>query len=324
MKNGLIATIAIIAVLLIGSLIFYFKYPEARLNSNSDYISTDDSTGFNPSTSNSSSTSNIPTSSVPNNSGSYASVCGMTVMSQKIGEKVTIPFTVFGTIDNTRSKQIGCSWSMFEGESGTAELLVQVGGDWKRISKITIVPVKNWMSAGSSFSVDLEKDNSLITPQISKALIAGAPLRVHFYEEDPAGSGRSDQLNLDLVYGGESETVKVTFFTYDNQDNMDCGATRKMVQYAPKTTGVADASLKALFKNESLDRDSLIDSYNSVSIKNGIATVDFDNSALKYLDSAACMQASYKAPIEKTLKQFSNIKEVQYSIEGKIKNDWDA
>ena len=122
-----------------------------------------------------------------------------------------------------------------------------------------------------------------------------------------------------------------------------CAATSEVIRTIPKTLQVADASLRELFKgpNERERSQGMINNflpakgaptgtktigeyYKGVKIENGTAIVDFQSGALYYLNSAACMQESVKAPIEKTLKQFPTIKKVEYSIEGKVFTEWDA
>jgi spore germination protein GerM len=66
--------------------------------------------------------------------------------------------------------------------------------------------------------------------------------------------------------------------------------------------------------------------YLGVSIKKGVAIVNFKLGAEKYLhvSGAFCEQEQVLTPIIKTLKQFATIKSVDYAINGKIIKDWDA
>jgi spore germination protein GerM len=61
-----------------------------------------------------------------------------------------------------------------------------------------------------------------------------------------------------------------------------------------------------------------------VSIKKGVATVNFRHQAECYLQTTAFMQARTMNPIDATLKQFKTIKEVQYALNGKVITEWDA
>lgn len=66
--------------------------------------------------------------------------------------------------------------------------------------------------------------------------------------------------------------------------------------------------------------DDLID----VKAEGDTATVNFKQSALEVLNSAAARQMMAKQPIEKTLLQFPEIKNVKYAIDGKEFTEWDA
>lgn len=110
-----------------------------------------------------------------------------------------------------------------------------------------------------------------------------------------------------------------------------CGATEEIIRSIPKTVAVADAALRELFKgpttaekSRGLEMSAKLADYNSIIVRNGVATVDFKQSALVYLNGAACMQESVKGPIEQTLKQFPSIKSVNYSINGTVFTEWDA
>lgn len=120
--------------------------------------------------------------------------------------------------------------------------------------------------------------------------------------------------------GGQTLTVKL-YLRDEFQYQTDCGAVREVQREIPRTSRVADATLRLLFQEELKE---LIPSYRGVSISEGVALVDFASSSLSYLNSAACMQQSFKAPIEETLKQFSTVEEVQYSINGRVFDQWDA
>ena len=66
--------------------------------------------------------------------------------------------------------------------------------------------------------------------------------------------------------------------------------------------------------------------YRGVSIKDGVAVVNFRSGAEKHLHvlGPACRQEQVLTPIAETLKRFSTIKSVDYAINGKIIEEWDA
>ena len=126
------------------------------------------------------------------------------------------------------------------------------------------------------------------------------------------------------------------FFTNPNLPDYanDCGAGEFVKRKVPSTKQVANAALKLVFAGPSAEEKAkgmqsvapLGDYYLGVKIKNGVATVNFRRGAEKYLfvSGPICMQDTALAPISVTLKQFASVKSVDYAIEGKIIEDWDA
>ncbi len=93
------------------------------------------------------------------------------------------------------------------------------------------------------------------------------------------------------------------------------GITYPVLRKVEKTVRVADASLKVIFEE---NRPLIKSSYKGVSIKDGIATVDFAEGAGQYLQAVPEIRNSYAWPMERTLLQFPSVKEVKYSINGKV------
>jgi len=99
----------------------------------------------------------------------------------------------------------------------------------------------------------------------------------------------------------------------------DCSATYPVSYLVPKTTSVADASLRILFSKE-LARYGV---YKSVSIVNGVAKVmlqsDLDPKGNPIGALSSCESGHLMAVIRDTLTQYSTIKSVElYSPDGKI------
>ena len=112
-----------------------------------------------------------------------------------------------------------------------------------------------------------------------------------------------------------------------------CGAVESVTRKIPRTRRVADAALKQLFAGptkkekakgmEAVKRFAKY--YKGISIKKETAIVNFQAEAEdKFLSLTACEQEYFLTPIAKTLLQFKTIKSVEYAIEGKIIEEWDA
>lgn len=128
--------------------------------------------------------------------------------------------------------------------------------------------------------------------------------------------------------------IKV-YFTNPNLPNGNgCDTGEFVTRKIPRTTQVADEALRQLFAGPTAGEKakgmeaipSLSDYYIGLTIKKGIAIVNFRPGAEEYLHVSGpiCMQNQVLMPIKKTLKQFPSIKDVDYAINGKIIEEWDA
>ena len=124
------------------------------------------------------------------------------------------------------------------------------------------------------------------------------------------------------------------YFSNITKNYNDCGSVGVAYRKVRKTKNIADESLKLLFagptakeKAKGLERiKKLGNFYIGVTVKNHKAIVNFRRGAEKYLyvSGPICISQSVLAPIEKTLLQFKIIKTVDYAINGKIIEGWDA
>lgn len=121
--------------------------------------------------------------------------CGLLITSHDINSKASLikPIIVSGIVDNTNRQTLGCSWQMFEGQLGSAQAFVFVNNAWKSISKQTPVPVANWMTDKTTFSVELRINTGTMN------IAAGTPVKVVFTEENPAAINPSKTYTLPLV-----------------------------------------------------------------------------------------------------------------------------
>lgn len=145
------------------------------------------------------------------------------------------------------------------------------------------------------------------------------------------------QVFVSAAYGQAKKTIDVKLY-FSNPKlpayETDCAAGTFVTRAISPTKKTADAALKLLFAGPTDDEkakgmeglSSLGDFYIGVTIKNRKAIVNFRTGAEKYLyvSGPLCMQESVLTPIEKTLKQFSSVKGVDYAIDGKIIEEWDA
>ena len=246
--------------------------------------------------------------------------CGFFVTSPSPNEKVSFPLTIKGAVDNSSRQSKGCSWQMFEGQAGVAQLYFKDTNKWQKLGGSKPVPVENWMSTSTIFSVVLNFSNEGI------GLPAGTLLKVVFTEENASGMPPVDTFELPLIFSGISATtspelMSLTLYVQNKEiaQKSDCGVTKKVIYQVPKTTAVADASLKILFGNEL----SQYGVYKSVSISNGVAKVmlasDIMPSGFPISALSSCQISHLTSVLKDTLTQYSTIKSVElYSQKGKI------
>lgn len=115
--------------------------------------------------------------------------------------------------------------------------------------------------------------------------------------------------------------------TVYNPEMLDCSLVYEVKREVPYTKSVASVALAELIKGPTADEK--INGYlsvipegtkiNLIKIENGILFVDFN----KEVESGggSCSFASRLSSLNKTLKQFSTVKEIKYSVEGNSNQD---
>lgn len=141
-----------------------------------------------------------------------------------------------------------------------------------------------------------------------------------------------------LVACTPSETKGIQLYYYSLRD-LNAATFDQPVIVARTVTyrgDIAQAAVWELLKGPSRDEARRLNARTSqdlsalgplligVTVDGDTATVNFKKEALAILNSAAARQMMAKAPIEKTLLQFPEIKKVQYAIDGEVFTEWDA
>ncbi len=132
-------------------------------------------------TTNATDTSTTETSATTTAEENTNGKCGFYVTSPEINSKAVFPLTVTGMVDNTNREALGCSWQMFEGQAGIAELYFNYNNEgWKPVGTSSSIIVENWMSEKTSFKTILNFNNAGI------GLPPNTPMKIVFTEENPA------------------------------------------------------------------------------------------------------------------------------------------
>jgi spore germination protein GerM len=150
-----------------------------------------------------------------------------------------------------------------------------------------------------------------------------------------------------LAQTGGTIKIKLYFAKADPDADNEVYAVERTIK---KTARVAEAALRELLKGVSEEdrKKGLASSYEvgdivtgreecasgkikplrtyliGVTIRRGVAIVNFRPEAECYLQSAAFAMARVMNPIDATLKQFKTIKRIEYALNGKIITEWDA
>ncbi len=118
-----------------------------------------------------------------------------------------------------------------------------------------------------------------------------------------------------------TEMMPVTLYIQNKEAaaTTDCGITQKVTQQVPKTSAIADASLKYLFKGE-LKQYGV---YDSVTIANGVATVNLKSDTTpggtKIGSLSSCEVRHLQSVVADTLTQYKTVQSVVFmSPQGKI------
>lgn len=127
----------------------------------------------------------------------------------------------------------------------------------------------------------------------------------------------------------KGETLKIK--AYFNNSNLDpefsCNKVFPVEREIPKTQAVARAALEELLKGPSIleKNQGYLTNINpgvkikSLDIENGVARADFDEQ-LEFQVGGSCKVAAIRAEITQTLKQFTTVKEVVISIDGRTED----
>jgi spore germination protein GerM len=141
-------------------------------------------------------------------------------------------------------------------------------------------------------------------------------------EEEPLppeeqGEGDGEPVTVDLYFNNSEE----------DPEGLYCDQVYLVTRDISETQAVARATIEELLKGPTLSEEEqgFFTSINpgtkvqSVNIKNGIVTADFDET-LEYQVGGSCRVAAIRAQIEETLLQFPSIDEVVISVNGRTED----
>ncbi|MCX6745719.1 MAG: GerMN domain-containing protein [Candidatus Parcubacteria bacterium] len=186
-----------------------------------------------------------------------------------------------------------------------AQTQAQAQGEW---TTPELVPFK----ATLKFSVDKDQAGTLI-----------------IMNDNPSGLAQNQkEFKVPVILKAEQMIIKVFFGNEQKNPNaMDCSLVYPVERQIAKTTSTARAALTELL-NGPTDPEKSQGYFTSINtgvkiqkltIVTGLAKVDFDETLEKAV-GGSCRVANIRSQITQTLKQFSSVKEVIISINGRTED----
>lgn len=228
------------------------------------------------------------------------------VFSLQAGQEITTPLLVEGEAKGT--------W-FFE-----ASFPIKVTDEQGNILGASFVQAQSdWMTEDF---VPFKGEISFVSPVEQKGFLILA-------KDNPSGLPENDkEIKIPVIL---KQTEMIVVKAYFNNSNMDpeasCNKVFAVERQVPKTEAVARAALEELLKGptQAEKNQSYFTSINSgvkiqsLKIENETAYVDFD-SQLEYQVGGSCRVSAIRAEITETLKQFSTVKNVIISINGRTED----
>ena len=194
-----------------------------------------------------------------------------------------------------------------------------VDGNGKELGVAIATALSDWMVEDFvPFEAVLEFEN----PTTTKGTLV-------LIKDNPSGlPEHDDQLEIPISFELGSTTIKVFFGNSElDPQALDCQNVFEIEREVAKTQGISRVALEELFKGptENEENEGFFTSINagvkiqSLSIKDGVAKVDFDEQ-LEYQVGGSCRVAAIRAQITETLKQFPTVDSVIISIDGRTED----
>jgi len=155
--------------------------------------------------------------------------------------------------------------------------------------------------------------------------------RLIVFQNSAKDGSEIDKVSIPVLIGeataAKGEMAVEVYFTNAAQGSTtDCGKVFRVSRRIPRTEAIAEAALTQLLLGPTMQERE--QSYGteipataklrSVTIDNGVATADFDGNLNRAAGS--CRITAIRAQIEKTLRQFTTIRKVIISVDGKTKD----
>ena len=234
---------------------------------------------------------------------------GIVVSIPKENEVISSPLKIEGYVN-------GDGWVGFEGQVGVVRLFDE---NDKELGLAILTADGEWMQTKINFKTTLWFDY----PGEGQGKLV-------FYNENPSGESEKNKtftLSVKLQKSSSAKTIFNVYFGYPHDLEQSCDLVLPFKREVPKTQAVAKSALEELLKGPSSQEiyAGYATSINpgvkvqSLIIENGVAKVDFSEELDKNV-AGSCRVLAIKAQITETLRQFSTVKSVVISVDGRVED----
>lgn len=122
-----------------------------------------------------------------NSQVSKASACGIEIVSPEVGDNIDHSFVVHAIVDNTKRVELGCGWTVFEGQAGLVHIYDKRG---LSVGSNLLTTTEDWMTQGPvNFYSEIHID---IDPADKNLILV-------IEEDDPSGIATRDTVSFPLI-----------------------------------------------------------------------------------------------------------------------------
>ncbi|MCK9445388.1 GerMN domain-containing protein [bacterium] len=229
---------------------------------------------------------------------------GIEIYDIKDGQIIESPLLIKGIVT-------GGKWTGFEGQVGRVEV---VDSEGKLLGVAPLMMISDFMKLPISFEANLVFDNS---KEDYVSLV--------FYNENPSGIMGNSEMKSFLVKTLPRESVIKLYF--GKQGDNSCTNLYSIEREIVKVEGIAKSTIEELLKGLTAEEKeagyftSINEGVkiNSLTIVDGTAKIDFDGTLEKSV-GGSCRVAAIRQQITQTLMQFSSIKKVIISVDGRTED----
>lgn len=234
---------------------------------------------------------------------------GIEIFSPKPNEAVISGAKITGLVK-------GNGWTAFEGQTGTVKLFDNTG---KELGLGILTATEDWMKIPVNFETTIYYDYP-----------GDGDGKLVFYNENASGEAERNKtftMPVKLQKSSSEKTTVKVFFNNSITPN-SCEAVLYSQRTVPKTEAVAKTALEQLLMGPtSLEKTAGFSTsinegvtLKSITIDDkGVAKADF-SSKLQDGVAGSCKVTAIRSQITETLKQFSSVKTVVISIDGRVED----